>query len=403
LGPNKRFGYTYPQTSVPPHRSSSYIEIDNDFEDAVYRDAGTYGLDAVRVTAAHEFFHAIQFSYYCAPDHWWMEASATWMEDVAYDDVNEYYRYLSTEAGTGFFDNPGCSLDFTNNCYEYGASVFLHYLSEEYGDKAIRTIWETMASKEGNGLLAIDQVVPGGIGKRIAEFAIWNYFTGFRAVEIKFYKEGERYPEMNVEAVHSDYPVGTERGVMGHLASEYIRFIPQDRAGGLRIFFDVDINLEWLPQVIAHKHSEVTIMRCAEIAEVRGWEQYDEIVFIPTVTAQSGLHFEYRYRAVFDPSLKSIEGLITQYPLLRQNYPNPFNVSTTIWFNLSKKDRVVLSIYTIAGELIRTLVDRVETEGLHSVTWDGKNDRGRDVGTGVYFCRMATGNRADMKKIAVVR
>jgi hypothetical protein len=73
---------------------------------------------------------------------------------------------------------------------------------------------------------------------------------------------------------------------------------------------------------------------------------------------------------------------------LFQNHPNPFNPSTRIPFALSQSTHVSLRIYDGAGTLVSTLVDRVMDEGEHSVAWEGRDARGRALGSGVYFYRL---------------
>jgi hypothetical protein len=75
---------------------------------------------------------------------------------------------------------------------------------------------------------------------------------------------------------------------------------------------------------------------------------------------------------------------------LKQNYPNPFNPSTTIQYSIPKTEQVELIIYTITGEKVKTMVsDKVEA-GHHSIQWNGDNDQGRSVASGVYIYRIKT-------------
>jgi hypothetical protein len=77
---------------------------------------------------------------------------------------------------------------------------------------------------------------------------------------------------------------------------------------------------------------------------------------------------------------------------LSQNYPNPFNPTTTIQYDLPQAGWVVLKIYDVLGRNIRTLVEGGNPAGRHTVRWDGKNDVGYDVPSGLYFCRMTAGS-----------
>ncbi|OQY27989.1 MAG: hypothetical protein B6244_08575 [Candidatus Cloacimonetes bacterium 4572_55] len=74
--------------------------------------------------------------------------------------------------------------------------------------------------------------------------------------------------------------------------------------------------------------------------------------------------------------------------LLRQNYPNPFNPVTVIRYTLAESGEATLQVYSSAGRLVRTLSSGLQESGEHSATWDGQNDRGQKVATGVYFYRL---------------
>ena len=80
--------------------------------------------------------------------------------------------------------------------------------------------------------------------------------------------------------------------------------------------------------------------------------------------------------------------LIPDHFTLQQNHPNPFNPSTQITFALPKRSRITLEIYTVQGKRIRTLAAGVEEAGVYTLTWDGTDDRGRCVQSGLYLCRM---------------
>jgi len=90
--------------------------------------------------------------------------------------------------------------------------------------------------------------------------------------------------------------------------------------------------------------------------------------------------------------------------VLRQNYPNPFNPETTISFELSKEAIVTLTIYDMAGQVVRTLIDdQTMTAGHYKGVWDGRNDRGAKVGSGVYFYQLNAGDFTSMKKMILLQ
>ncbi len=84
-----------------------------------------------------------------------------------------------------------------------------------------------------------------------------------------------------------------------------------------------------------------------------------------------------------------------------QNHPNPFNPTTTIDYDVpSGGGKVTIRIYDVGGRLVRTLLDRAETPGRKTITWDGMSNNGQTVATGVYFYRMtAPGFEKTLKMI----
>ncbi|UCB53136.1 MAG: SBBP repeat-containing protein [Candidatus Zixiibacteriota bacterium] len=88
---------------------------------------------------------------------------------------------------------------------------------------------------------------------------------------------------------------------------------------------------------------------------------------------------------------------------LSQNYPNPFNPATKIEFTLAKSGFVTLQIYDTLGRKVRTLVSEELSSGYKSVIWDGKNDDGEDVASGVYFYQLKVGDFSEPKKMLLLK
>ena len=95
-------------------------------------------------------------------------------------------------------------------------------------------------------------------------------------------------------------------------------------------------------------------------------------------------------------------GLPTSFALY-QNFPNPFNPETEIRFDLPQSGPVELRIYNTLGQLTRTLVNESQTAGSHLITWDGRNDIGESVATGVYIYQLTSGSFSAAKKMVFVR
>jgi hypothetical protein len=88
---------------------------------------------------------------------------------------------------------------------------------------------------------------------------------------------------------------------------------------------------------------------------------------------------------------------------LSQNFPNPFNPVTTVRFSLAEKGPVNITVYDVSGREVRVLVDEVREAGPQSVVWDGRNDLGQKLGSGVYFIRYQAGMDSFWKKAALLK
>jgi hypothetical protein len=88
---------------------------------------------------------------------------------------------------------------------------------------------------------------------------------------------------------------------------------------------------------------------------------------------------------------------------LSQNYPNPFNPATSIPYFLPKAARVELIIYNLLGQETRTLVSVFQDRGSKAVTWDGKNDRGETVPSGIYVYRLRGGNFSQTRRMVFLK
>ena len=88
---------------------------------------------------------------------------------------------------------------------------------------------------------------------------------------------------------------------------------------------------------------------------------------------------------------------------LHQNYPNPFNPITTIEYDLPKDAHVYLVIYDILGRKIRTLVSGMQPAGYAEVRWNGTDDWGNKVGSGIYFYRIETGKFSKTHKMVLMK
>jgi len=89
--------------------------------------------------------------------------------------------------------------------------------------------------------------------------------------------------------------------------------------------------------------------------------------------------------------------------MLAQNAPNPFNPTTTIKFSLANAAQTNLVVYSLTGQVVRTLINGQTVAGVHNVVWDGKDNMGRPVASGVYLYRLTSGTNEMVRRMVLVR
>lgn len=238
------FGYT----SFDYSPSDVYIVTDNDFTTVPENlDPDGKQKGAIKVTAAHELFHAFQFQYTTdiADNGWWMEATSAWMEDEVYPEVKDYLNYIglryddandngkwdigetyynidgSIAGATGrsskWFDKPEVSLDTANGSHEYGSVIWVKYLSERQGISIIKSIWSKI-NDITNALKTISD-------EFISQWTtLGHVFTSFQGANYKRdYVDGSYYPTIKHTASYTSYPQNVTNS-LSHLSSNFYAF-----------------------------------------------------------------------------------------------------------------------------------------------------------------------------------
>ena len=409
------YGYAYP-ASNSAETTHSYLEIDNNFTDPGYKQ--TRGLDALRVTIAHEFHHAIQFGYYAKFDgSWWQESTSTWMEEVAYPHIDDYLQYL-----TYFLSEPQRALNSgrPRELHLYGSAIFSFFLDQRYGRELNRLIWEELGQRKSVHLDHFDRVIrqvePGGLGVAMGEFAVWNYFTNNRH-RGEYYAEADKYPTVPTRDLAVDAEAVTrDTSLVDATGSAYLRLEPQLRPGGVDLFFDANQGT-WRRHLLLVGPDSASVQLVSEpTIRISGWDQFDEVVLVATVAERTGLAYQHLFTAQFDPDLTDAPAAVaTDFPnpfhpaALAANYPNPFRPGqhpyTRLAFALAVPSRKThLSIFSTNGTLIweQDLGPRRADE-YDDVVWDGRNLAGNLVASGIYHLLLETDGTAAKRTLAVVR
>lgn len=154
----------------------------------------------------------------------------------------------------------------------------------------------------------------------------------------------------------------------------------------IHLFLDV-------PQVMDEEHAYIFAPGMGIVALYGGWQPYI-VLYRATING-----------TYYPPGQLNIEGQTSPVPAfqLAPNYPNPFNPGTILSYTLPEQAPVRLVIYDILGRPVRTLVRGEQGPGYKSVTWDGTDDRGRPVSSGVYLYRIQAGEFSQTRKMVLLR
>jgi hypothetical protein len=88
---------------------------------------------------------------------------------------------------------------------------------------------------------------------------------------------------------------------------------------------------------------------------------------------------------------------------LQNNYPNPFNPTTTVKYQIPENTHVRLVVYNMLGQIVRTIVDQPQEAGYYSIQWDGRNNYGESVSSGIYIYRIQAGSFVASKKMNLIK
>jgi len=399
------YGSTEPeeQLSSSPVTYSSYIFLDND-----YTHTRSKGLDGLRVTAAHEFFHMIQLGYNARDDdddgqfddHFFMEVSSTWMEDVAYDNINDYIQYLHD-----FFNQTNIPFNRMDGWREYGLCIWLHFLEKRIGSlNVVRDIWDEIINLQALSATArVLEKYNSSLREELPRFNLWNYFTDLRADTQQYYPEGESYPEIRLDGsfnLTQDTSIVTTVVPTG---ARYYQCMTEDET----VFTFVISNTETF--------DDDTTTECSLSLKAGGYFPF-YIDLGQNIKAQHFSEDEENWKTfvvIEDP----VEGVVVMSLNPDSTeiddivdiacFPNPFIIhkheSTVIPFQMEKSGDVTIWIASASG--YRILEKQVKGYfGPNQFQWDGKNEQGQIVPAGIYLYMIQMDNEiVKRNKIAVIR
>ena len=211
------YGETDFEKEITPgsNKYITYILMDNDFIGYF-----TEGIDGARVTAAHEFHHAIQVGDYIwrVDDLYFYELTSTAFEDIIYPSINDYLQYLPS-----YFNNTQVSFAATRG---YDFAIWNLYLNATFGTGIIKRQWELMPNNKAVNAINASLVENSStFSKSLKEFGIWTYFTNHRSISGKYFIDAAKFPIAHpVSTISFTSTVDTVNLNSKALSNNFIRF-----------------------------------------------------------------------------------------------------------------------------------------------------------------------------------
>lgn len=201
-------------------------------------------------------------------------------------------------------------------------------------------------------------------------------YDGYRRDSLEMFSQMNTY---RFTAVEGDMVSIEMIAVAPQLTPSIRLFAPS----GKMIASDVDANFALIPNIVIPSGGQYVIIASDDLGD------------------ETGAYFLVLLRSVTDVN-ENGNTVPTDFSV-EQNHPNPFNPQTTIGYSLPRSAAVTIDIYNLLGERIRALVSQTMPPGKHGVVWDGRDDDGGEVSSGVYFYRLRADDFSATKKMLLLR
>lgn len=217
--------------------------------------------------------------------------------------------------------------------------------------------------------------------------------------QMRFFREWYTPFELDISPI---YPTGHEKFWQGSVRFiHWITAVPGDENSLINLELTTNAGADWV--TLADSLPDNGTYQWTVPANI--WSDYCKIRYTVFSEVDTAVAVTPSYFSIHGTNVGIADGNSAKLPgrFHLQNYPNPFNPTTEIRFDLPKASHVRLSIYDIDGKLVNRLMDADLTAGHHSKIWDGTDDRGNHLPSGIYFYELITENRNEIKKAILIK
>ncbi len=381
--------------NTTPSLYTTYIRIDND-----YIGFKSEGISGLKVTSAHEFHHAIQIGRYglWSDELYYYEITSTWMEDVLYDDVNDYYQYLKDDFTTrkGHFIRPDVSFTSSSPLVSYSRAIWGKFIEKRFSRDLIRESWDYVRSE--HTLSAIDHALTNAgstFRNAFLEWTIWNYNTGPYSDTLRYYSEGRNYPSIVFRpSIEYKNEPRSFTDTIEVISSVY---------HPICLLSSASDNCDLSPQLVA-------IISNLNTAETSG----KKVGFSYEISNTGGPEFTELSNGIFVRlNAPDLQNWVSQesVPTIVSSiltYPNPFypKGSKSLYLRLPAVKQSTATLYIYSASMDRIAAKEIEVISQDfepRIEWDGRDMNGNIVPTGVYIYVVAIDGKQFIGKLAVIK
>jgi hypothetical protein len=343
----------------------------------------------VKVTAAHEFFHAIQLGGYGTwfDEFYFYEMTAESMEQVVFPSVKDYVYDIRA-----YFNNIEHIPLYSYNEVGYERAIWGIYLVQRYGIQMMRTIWERVELERPIPAMVSAFTSEGiSLQEAVATFGMWNFYTGNRADTIHYYKDGNLFPPLNLsETQYITTSAYTFQRIAKSYTMQYLCAIH---------------NTDTVYYIISNANTSDALSATHEMFS------YALDVSPQSVPGWSSLPNGTSYRFTVDDarnwSIVPVQSVGFFSSAETAPFPNPFNPKRSpLNFPVPRGTTSNATLYVLSSsmELIAEVNPSiVPILGKQCYQWNGKTNRGELVRSGIYFYVLKAEGLDVKGKIAVVQ
>jgi hypothetical protein len=428
------YGYVQPEIKLGDNPSSSQIEksawssymvLRNEYVNFVGGDT-TIADIALKVTCAHEFMHAVQFSVAETMDTYFMEMAAVWAEQFIFPNFYDNIQYSM------MFTNPDISLDYDDdetsiNDYSghwYSTWYFLKYITTRYGNNILVSLYNNHISmntyqsfnkelaKQGTDFknTYFNTAITLGIMNNNSSLSniyylqnAANYLTELAKYGISHVKYEKSYTFDGTNSITFNF--ANSNKILWRFGTDYFNIksnsnftiaLNSDNPDSLKVALiqsDKKILPTKMKVTIAAKNNN------SYLININDASNYAENILVVSNISKITDTISVPYNFTISKLTANENTNLKNYSYnLFQNYPNPFNPTTTISYSLPDNMNISLKVYNILGSEITTLYEGYQRAGIHKIQFNANN-----LNSGIYLVKLTSNYGAKFIKVNLVK